>query len=104
MSNRGYLPHKVIKGFVFWILSVCIAVFTMAGILQSWNAIGDLAASRCMWTAFMLSLGSVAFLIINYLFGDLEQFFLGRNEQAPRVDPAFTDALRRAKAEGRGGD
>lgn len=101
MSNKGYLPHRVIKGFVFWILAVCIAVFTLAGILRSWSAIGELVASRCMWTAFMLALGSVAFLVVNYLFGDFEQFFPGRADPPPGVDPAFADRLKRAKAEGR---
>ncbi len=101
MSSKGYLPHRVIKGFVFWILSVCIAVFTVAAILQAWGAIGELAASRCMWTAFMLSLGSVAFLIVNYIFGDISQLLLGRVDPSPGVDPAFSEALKRAKAEGR---
>ena len=97
MSTKGYLPHHVIKAFVFWVLAFCTAAFTIAAILQSWGAIGSIIASRCMWTAFFLSAGSVTFLGINYAFGDLEQLLNGRGDQAPRTDPAFGERLKKAK-------
>ena len=102
MSEKGYLPHHVIKAFVFWVLSICIAVATLAGILQSWGAIGNLVANRCVWTAVILSLGSLAFLLVNRLFGDLGKIFMDPpGQDPPGVDPAFAERLRRAKAEGR---
>lgn len=97
MNTKGYLPHNVIKGFVFWMLSICIVIATVAGILRSWGTIGDQVASNCLWTAFILSLGSTAFLIINCLFGDLGHMLLGPGDPPPSADPAFSDRLRRAK-------
>ena len=102
MSEKGYLPHHVIKAFVFWILTVCIAVATLAGILQSWGAIGNVVANRCVWSAVILALGSLAFLLVNRLFGDLGRLLMDPTQPpAPGVDPAFAERLRRAKAEGR---
>lgn len=97
MSTKGYLPHKVIKGFVFWILSFCLAAATASGILHRWGAIGEEVASRCLGTAFILALGSVAFLIVNYLFGDLGHMLFGQEVPPPSSDPAFSERLRKAK-------
>jgi hypothetical protein len=102
MSEKGYLPHHVIKAFVFWILTVCIAVATLAGILQSWGTIGNLVANRCVWSAVILALGSLAFLLVNRLFGDLGRLLMDATPHSPPVvDPAFAERLKRAKAEGR---
>ena len=97
MSTKGYLPHNVIKGFVFWILSFCLAAATASGILCRWGAIGEEVASRCLWTAFILALGSVTFLIVNFLFGDLGHMLFSQGEPPTSVDPAFSERLRRAK-------
>jgi hypothetical protein len=102
MSEKGYLPHHVIKAFVFWILTVCIAVATLAGILQSWGTIGNVVANRCVWSAVILALGSLAFLLVNRLFGDLGRLLIDTTPPpSPGVDPAFAERLRKAKAEGR---
>lgn len=100
MSAKGYLPHSIIKGFVFWILSFCLAAATASGILREWGTIGDVVAGRCLWTAFILALGSVAFLFVNYLFGDLGQMLFGKGEPPPSADPAFAERLRMAKVGG----
>ena len=97
MSTKGYLPHNIIKGFVFWILSFCLAASTVSGILHRWGAIGEEVAGRCMGTAFILGLGSVAFLIVNYLFGDLGHMLCGPAVPPPSSDPAFSERLRKAK-------
>ncbi len=98
MTQKGYLPHHVIKAFVFWTLSACIASATASGILRSWGTIGHEVAANCLWTALILAAGSTAFLIINCLFGDLGHLLLGQGESSPSADPAFSDRLRRAKA------
>lgn len=100
MSTKGYLPHHIIKGFVFWILSLCLAAATASGILLRWGAIGDVLAGQCLWTAFVLALGSVAFLIVNYLFGDLGEMLFGQGTPPPNSDPAFSERLRKAKVGG----
>jgi hypothetical protein len=100
MSEKGYLPHNTIKVFVFWILTICIAVATLAGILQSWGTIVSELANRCIWTAIILSLGSLAFLLTNRLFGDLGRLLLDE-QSSNNADPTFAERLKRAKAEGR---
>ena len=103
MSKKGYLPHRVIKGFVFWVLSGCLAVSTVAAILEEWGTIGEVVANRCLWTTCILALGSVAFLVVNYLFGDIGHILFGQGDPTPESDPAFAERLRRAK-EGRQSD
>jgi len=97
-NNKGYLPHTVIKGFVFWILAICIFTATVAGILQSWGGISGEVAASCLWTVFLLAFGSVAFLVVNYLFGDLGRLLTGE-EMPPPTDPGFAERLKKAKAE-----
>lgn len=101
MSEKGYLPHHRIKGFVFWILTICIAIATLAGILQSWGTIGEVLANRCIWTTVILSLGSLAFLLINRLFGDLGRLLIDDSQASRNLDPTFAERLKQAKAEGR---
>ncbi len=102
MNEKGYLPHHVIKAFVFWILTICIVVATVSGILQFWGTIGNVVANRCVWSAVILALGSLAFLLINRLFGDLGRLLLDTTPPPSLgVDPAFAERLKRAKAEGR---
>lgn len=97
MNTQGYLPHTVVKGIVFWILTLCVVASTAAGILQSWGAIGKEIANRCLWTAFILALGSVAFLIINCAFGNIGQALFASDAPEPNIDPAFRDRLKNAK-------
>lgn len=97
MNSNGYLPHSVVKGLVFWILTVCVVAATAAGILQSWGAIGREISSRCLWTAFILSLGSIAFLIINCVFGGLGQALFANDTPRPNIDPAFRERLQASK-------
>lgn len=52
----------------------------------------------------MLSLGSLAFLLINRLFGDLGRTFFDDSASGRETDPGFAERLRRAKAEGRAGE
>ena len=103
MDRKGYLPHKVIKGFVFWLLLTCIIVATVTGILYSWEIIDTKIANNCLWTVFILSLGSVSFLFINCLFGDFGSISLGKTESPPNIDEAFAERLRKSKVENASG-
>ena len=104
MKTKGYLPHDVIKGIVFWVLSACIVFATASGVLRSWGTIGEEVAGNCLWTAFILALGSIAFLIMNCLFGDIGQMLVGQKDPPPRFDPAFSECLKKSKVENRSGD
>jgi hypothetical protein len=99
MSTKGYLSHRTIKSLVFWILSLCIVMATVAEILEVWGAISDEVAGHCFSTSLILGLGSVAFLIVNYLFGDIGGLVFGPASPPPALDPAFSERLRKAKAE-----
>jgi len=100
MNTKGYLPHDVIKGIVFWVLSTCIVFATASGILRSWGTIGEEVASKCMWTAFILTLGSIAFLIINCVFGDYGKMLIGQSEPPAKIDPTFSECLKKSKVKG----
>lgn len=99
MSTKGYLPHRTIKSLVFWILSFCIVVATVAEILEVWGVIDGEVAGHCLSTSLILGLGSVAFLIVNYLFGDLGGLLFGPASPPPVLDPAFSERLKQAKVE-----
>jgi hypothetical protein len=97
MNNKGYLPHHIIKGFVFWILSLCLATATTAGIMTKWGAMGEQMADRCFWTALLLGLGSLVFLMFNYLFGDVGKMLFGQRESSENEESPFASRLRKAK-------
>ena len=97
MSIKGHLPHHTVKAIVFWILTVCVVAATASGILHSWGTIAKEIANSCLWTAFILSLGSIAFLLINCLFGDLGQSIFASEAPKPNIDPAFRERLKASK-------
>ena len=103
MSRKGYLPHALVKAVVFWTLVVCILSATVAGILNAWEALGDEGAGRCITTAVILACGSVTFLFVNCLFGELGTGLFttllssSSPPPPPNIDPAFGERLRRAK-------
>jgi membrane protein YqaA with SNARE-associated domain len=99
MNTNGYLPHRIIKGIVFWILAICITGGTLAAILSEWDVIGYLVAERCLWTAVYLALGCVTFLLCNYFFGDMARILFGQRESDETSDPAFASRLRKAKVD-----
>lgn len=96
MSRKGYLPHAVVKAVVFWTLALCILSATAAGILHAWEGLGDEWASRWVVTAFILSCGSMTFLFVNCLFGELGAGLFA-SAPPPTMDPAFGERLRKAK-------
>ncbi len=104
MDTKGYLPHNVIKGIVFWVLAACIVFATASGILHSWGAIGEEVAGNCLSTTFILALGSIAFLITNFLFGDLGHMIIGQGDPPQKLDPAFSECLRKSKVESQSGE
>ena len=97
MSKMGYLPHPVVKCVVFWTLTLCILTATLAGILHAWDLLGEEGAGRCVWTTFILACGSMTFLFINYLFGDLGYELFSQSGPPSNYDPAFGERLKKAK-------
>ncbi|MEM1082572.1 MAG: hypothetical protein AAGI48_00485 [Verrucomicrobiota bacterium] len=97
MSGKGYLPHSVVKAVVFWTLVVCIMTATTAGILRSWDVLGAEWAARWVTSSIILGCGSVTFLFVNCLFGELGAGLFSQSTPRPPIDPAFGERLKRAK-------
>lgn len=97
---KGYLPHRIVKAIVFWVLTLCILSSTLASILLAWDGVDHETASRLIASALALAAGSIIFLVVNLAFGSLFQEF-GSTRDAPSLDPAFGERLKRAKEEGR---
>lgn len=97
-SNKGYLPHEIIKAIAFWTISICILVATIAGIAHAWDIIGEPVTSRCLFTCFCLACGTSAFLFVNLLFGEFGKSLVSSREPSEPLDPAFADRLQKAKA------
>lgn len=97
---KGYLPHRVVKAVVFWVLTSCIVSATIAGILSAWDEIYPEVATRWVWTALILSAGSLLFLFVNLLFGGMAAEWFSSRPAAPPIDPAFAERLHRAKEMG----
>jgi len=94
---NGYLPHRIVKAVAFWVLTACILLAMAAGLLYAWDTILAETASRCVWTAFILSSGTVLFLVVNLLFGEMAAEWFGGRSGSPPIDPAFAERLRKAK-------
>ena len=97
MNVDGYLPHRIIKAMVFWVLTGCLLAATVAGLLWTWELIGAEAARRVLWSIFILSSSSLVFLLMNLAFGQLEMSLIGARNPGPPMDPAFADRLKKAK-------
>lgn len=97
MDRKGYLPHSLVKAVVFWTLALCILTVTAAGILRAWNVLGDEWAGRCATSAVILACGSIAFLFVNCLFGELGSGLFSQSVTPHPMDPAFGERLKKAK-------
>lgn len=99
MNTIGYLKSPLIKGVVFCLLSCCLALLAITGLLQTWNAILPTTAYRLYSTAGILSLASLGFLLLNYVFGNFEKdLFPPSNSERIPNDPDFANRLEKAKS------
>lgn len=96
VSGKGYLPHEVVKAVVFWTLTGCVLLATGAGLLMTLGGLDSNWAGRLVSCAAILGSGSLVFLFINCLFGELGSSLFSRSDHPP-MDPAFGERLRKAK-------
>ena len=97
--KTGYLPQETVKGVIFYIITACIVLSTGAGILLVWGSLAEVLADKIFHSTAVLAFGSLCFLLINYLFGNLERdLFPPKNTETMPTDPAFADRLAKAKA------
>lgn len=96
---KGYLPHRIVKGIVFWVLTLCILCITAASILMAWESVGVETGYNFIRSALALGAGALAFLFVNLAFGSLFSVFVTPRPSLP-LDPAFGERLQRAKGAG----
>ena len=97
--KTGYLSQHAVKAVVFWIVTTCIILVTAAGILSAWGSMAEAVANKLYYSCGILTLGSLTFLLINFLFGDFERsLFTPHNTESMPTDPAFSERLAKAKA------
>lgn len=69
-ARRGFLNPKLVRGMSFWITSLCILVAVVACLLAIWQFTGTDVLWRTVATCAVIGGGTVAFSLVNALFGD----------------------------------
>ena len=91
---KGYLDHRVIKGAIFYICTLCLLLAMIASVLAIWEMIGEEHLNQCLGTLAVIAFGSLLFLGLNLAFGSLEA---PSHDSDASFDPAFGDRLKKAK-------
>ena len=67
--KRGFLSPRLVRAVSFWTTSVCVLVAVVACLLAIWKFTGTDALWRTVATCAVIGGGTVAFYLINTLFG-----------------------------------
>lgn len=68
-TRRGFLSPRLVRAVSFWTTSLCVLVAVVACLLAIWNFTGTDALWRTVATCAVIGGGTVAFYLINTLFG-----------------------------------
>ena len=68
-SRRGFLSPRMVRAVSFWTTSLCVLVAVVACLLAIWKFTGTDALWRTVATCLVIGGGTVAFYLINTLFG-----------------------------------
>lgn len=68
--RRGYLSPQLVRRLSFWTTSMCILVAVVACLLAIWQFTGTDVLWRTVATCAVIGGGTVAFSLVNALFGD----------------------------------
>jgi hypothetical protein len=68
--RRGFLNPQLVRGVSFWTTSMCILVAVVACLLAIWQFTGTDVLWRTVATCAVIGGGTVAFSLVNALFGD----------------------------------
>lgn len=91
---KGYLDHRVIKGAIFYICTLCLLFSMIASVLSIWDVIGEEHLMQVLGTLAVIAFGSLLFMGLNLAFGSLEA---PTHYPVSSTDSAFSDRLRKAK-------
>jgi hypothetical protein len=69
LTRRGFLNPNLVKAVSFWTTSLCVLVAVVACLLAIWNFTGTDVLWRTVATCAVIGGGTVAFYLINTLFG-----------------------------------
>jgi len=69
-QRRGYINPRLVKGFAFFVITLCIIISVVASILAIW----EFAATDVLWrtvaTCLVVAAGMATFAFSNAAFGD----------------------------------
>ena len=69
-ENRGYISPNIVKGFSFFVISVCIVISVVATILAIWKFAETDVLWRTVATCFVVASGAAIFTFVNAVFGE----------------------------------
>ncbi len=69
-GKRGYINPRIVKGFSFFVITVCIVISVVATILAIWKFAETDVLWRTVATCFVVAAGAAIFAFANAVFGD----------------------------------
>lgn len=69
-SRHGYFNAIVIKGFCFFVITICIVISVVAAILAIWEFAGTDVLWRTVATCCVVAAGTAIFTVTNTVLGD----------------------------------
>ncbi len=69
-DKRGYIAPRIVKGFAFLVIAVCIVISVVATTLAIWEFAETDVLWRTVATCFVVGSGAAVFALANTVFGD----------------------------------
>ena len=69
-GKRGYINSRIVKGFAFLVITVCIVISVVATVLAIWEFTETDVLWRTVATCFVVGAGAAVFALVNNVFGD----------------------------------
>ena len=68
--SRGYLRPRIVRGFAFFVITLCIVVSVVACVLAIWEFADTNILWRTVATCVVVAAGVAIFAIANIAFGE----------------------------------
>ena len=69
-EKRGYLNPQIVKGFAFFVITICIVISVVACLLAIWEFAKPDVLWRTVATCVVVAAGVAIFTVVNTAFGD----------------------------------
>lgn len=93
--DSNYLDGSQLKKICFWVLTLCLLLASLAGILSVWGVMDAVILNRFLGTLSIITAATLGFLLLNLGFAALDAPPAIR--PTPNIDPAFQERLKKAK-------